>query len=113
MRIQRLALLLWVCVCAASTARAATITVAAGGDLQAAINAAAPGDTILLPAGAVFTGNFILPAKGGSAYITIRSATSDGSLPATGTRIAPASAGLLPKIRSDHNGAAFHTAPGA
>src|ERR1044072_9009219 len=41
-------------------ASAATITVNAGGDLQAAINAAQPGDTILLQAGAVFTGNYKL-----------------------------------------------------
>ena len=50
----------------------------AGGDLQAAINNAQPGDTILLQAGATFTGNFILPNKGGSSYITIRS--SEGYL---------------------------------
>ena len=107
---------LLVCTCVLSfapAARAATITVAAGGDLQAAINSASPGDTILLPAGAVFTGNFVLPAKGGSAYITIRSAAPDGSLPPAGTRIDPSYAGLLPKVRSDHNGAAFRTAPGA
>jgi hypothetical protein len=114
MKIPSLAVLLSVCVLTFDgAAQAATITVAAGGDLQAALNAAAPGDTILLPAGAVFTGNFTLPAKGGSAFITIRSATPDSSLPAAGTRITPAYAGLLPKIQSDHNGAAFHTAPGA
>lgn len=109
-----LAVSLSLCVLAsASAARAATISVAAGGDLQAAIDAAAPGDTILLPAGAVFTGNFTLPAKGGVAFITIRSATADASLPGAGTRIAPSDASLLPKIRSDRNGAALHTAPGA
>lgn len=97
----------------ASVAHAATITVPSGGDLQAALDAANPGDTILLAAGAVFTGNFVLPAKGGAAYITVRSATPDSSLPAAGVRIGPASAGLLPKVRSDHNGAAFRTAPGA
>jgi len=108
--------LLFVCTCVlsfATAARAATITVPAGGDLQAALDAARPGDTILLPAGAVFTGNFLLPAKGGSAYITIRSAAPDSSLPAAGTRIDPSDAALLPKVRSDHNGAAFRTAPGA
>jgi hypothetical protein len=114
MKIPSLSVLLFVCVLTiAASAHAATITVAAGGDLQAAINAAAPGDTILLPAGAVFTGNFTLPAKGGSSFITIRSATPDGSLPAAGTRMTPSFAGLLPQVRSDHNGAAFLTAPGA
>jgi hypothetical protein len=104
--------MLWVCVAvlfAAGTAHAATITVAAGGNLQAAIDAAKPGDTILLAAGATFTGNFTLPAKGGSAYITIRSSASDSSLPATGTRIDPSYASLLPKVRSDQYGPAFRT----
>ncbi len=48
-----------------------------GGDLQAAINAAQPGDTILLQAGATFTGNFTLPAKSGTEYITIRTNITD------------------------------------
>ena len=39
------------------------VTVNAGGDLQAAINNAQPGDTIVLQAGATFTGNFVLPDK--------------------------------------------------
>jgi len=78
-----------VAVLAARESHAATRTVNAGGDLQAAINAAAPGDTILLQAGAVFTGNFYLPAKGGTSYITIRSAAADASLPGTGVRMAP------------------------
>lgn len=114
MKIPSFAVLVSVCVLtSAGASGAATISVSSGGDLQAAINAAAPGDTILLAAGAVFTGNFTLPAKGGSAFITIRSASADGSLPASGVRIAPSYASLLPKIRSDHNGAALHTAPGA
>ena len=95
------------------TAAAATINVPAGGNLQAALDAAAPGDTIQLAAGAVFTGNFLLRAKGGSAVITIRSATPDSALPPDGTRITPAYAGVLAKIRSDRNGAAIRTAPDA
>lgn len=103
---------LWVCAAAllaAASAHAATITVSAGGDLQAAINAAQPGDTIVLAAGAIFIGNFTLPAKGGSTYITIRSATPDASLPASGTRMDPSYASLLPKIESDENGPALAT----
>jgi hypothetical protein len=92
---------------------AATKTVNAGGDLQAAINAAAPGDTILLQAGAVFTGNFYLPAKGGTSYITIRSAAADTSLPGAGVRMTPSYASLLPKIRSNQNGPALRTSSGA
>ena len=75
-------------------------TVNAGGDLQAATNAAKPGDTIFLQPGATFTGNYTLPAKSGSAYITIRSAALDSALPPAGVRITPAYAAQLPKIRS-------------
>src|SRR4051812_46297879 len=45
----------------------------AGTDLQALIDAAKPGDTIVLPAGSVYTGNFTLPKKTGDAVITITS----------------------------------------
>jgi len=98
---------------AAGLANASTLTVNAGGDLQAALNAAQPGDTILLQAGATFTGNFVLPVKNGASDITIRSSAADSSLPAAGVRMTPASAPLLPKIRSTSNGAALATAPGA
>jgi len=97
----------------APRAQAATITVNAGGNLQAALDAARPGDTIVLQAGAVFTGSFKLPAKGGTAYITIRSSAADSSLPPAGSRISPASAPLLAKIRSTNAGAALRTAAGA
>jgi Carbohydrate binding module (family 6)/Right handed beta helix region len=96
----------------AGVAGAATLKVNAGGDLQAALNAALPGDTILLQAGATFTGNFVLPVKSGSGDITIRSSASDASLPAAGVRITPAYASLLPKLRSTSNGAALATAAG-
>lgn len=92
---------------------AVTLTVGAGGNLQNTLDVAQPGDTILLEAGATFTGNFVLPAKHGSSYITIRSSAPDSSLPAAGVRIGPADAWQLPKIRSDSNGAALKTAPGA
>src|SRR3954464_5659195 len=106
---------LW-CVCVlgiAGRAESATLTVSAGGNLQAALDAAQPGDTILLEAGAVFTGSFKLPAKGGTTYITLRSAAPDASLPPAGKRITPSSAPLLAKIRSTGAGAAIRTAAGA
>ena len=92
------------CACVlgwSASASAATLTVNAGGNLQAAIDAAKPGDTILLQAGATFTGSFKLPAKSGTTYITIRSSTPDSQLPPAGTRITPASAPLLAKIQVD------------
>ena len=99
---------------ATTDAFAVTLTVNAGGDLQAALNAAHPGDTILLQAGATFTGNFTLPAKGGTSYITLRSSAPDSSLPASGQRITPAYASLLPKIRgTTAGGSAMRTAVGA
>ena len=72
----------------ASTAFAATIPVPAGGNLQAAINSAQPGDTITLQAGATYTGPFTLPAKSGEAFITIRTA-GDAGLPGEGARVSP------------------------
>lgn len=91
---------------------ASTVEVKAGGDLQAAINAAQPGDTILLTAGATYVGNFVLPVKIGAQYITIRTADRPGQPGAT-TRVIPAHAALLAKIRSNNSSAALRTAPGA
>src|SRR5688572_26272640 len=90
---------------------AATIPVRASGDLQAAINAAQPGDTIVLDAGATYTGNFLLPVKSGTAFITITTAATAGQ-PGDGTRVGPPHAPLLAKIRSDNAAAAIRTAAG-
>src|SRR5262249_4602591 len=86
-----------------------TINVAAGGDLQAAINLAQPGDVIMLQAGASFTGNFKLPNKNGSSWIIIRSSTPDANLPPPGTRITPDKSALLPKVISPNSDAAVTT----
>ena len=106
------------CVCvwlsSAPPAAAATIAVPAGGDLQAALNAAQPGDVITLAPGATYAGNFVLPNKGAvSDYITIRSAAPDASLPPAGVRITPADAAQLPKIRSANSASALRTAAAA
>src|SRR5687767_4093989 len=108
------------CVCAlmvlvlqAAGASAATIYVAAGGDLQAALNAARPGDTILLAPGAVFTGNFKLPVHGGATYVTVRSAASDNLLPGPRERMTPAYAPLLPTIKSPNGMPALRTVAAA
>ena len=90
-----------------------TIFVAAGSNLQTAINSANPGDMLLLESGATFIGNFVLPVKDGNAFITIRSATDDSRLPGAATRITPAEAPLLAKIRSSNGMPSIAAAPGA
>src|SRR5690348_6391314 len=66
------------------------ISVAAGDDLQKALDAAQPGDTIELAAGATFTGNFTLAAKSGTGWIYVQSSAL-AKLPA-GTRVQPSDA---------------------
>jgi hypothetical protein len=78
------------------------LTVNAGGDLQAALNAAQPGDQIVLAAGARFVGTFLLPPKPFGAVITIRSSQT---LP--GRRLTPADAPLLPTIAPNGTEAAL------
>jgi PKD repeat protein len=92
---------------------ASTVYVPAGGDLQQALDAAQPGDTILLAEGAEFVGNFVLPLKNGDGVITLRSASPDAVLPQPGQRIRPAHAHLLARLRSPNTAAALRTAPGA
>ena len=99
---------------AVAPARAADIYVAAGANLQTAIDAAQPGDRLLLAPGATFTGNFRLPNKGAATtYITIRSAAADTLLPLAGVRITPADAPNLPVLRSPNTASALTTAAGA
>ena len=97
---------------APAAADAKTIAVAAGGDLQAALNAALPGDVVTLEAGATFTGNFTLPVKAGTStsYITVRSSAADSTLPASTARITPSYAAQLPKIVGADTGPAIRTA---
>lgn len=93
----------------------ATITVPAGGSLQAAINSAQRGDEIVLPAGATFTGNFYLPVKSGTVangWITIRT-DKLSQLPPEGTRVTPANASLMPKIVTTNTAPGFGTQLGS
>ncbi len=90
-----------------------TIIVGAGGNFQAALDAARPGDVITLQAGAVYQGPFTLPVKSGAGWITVRTSAGDASLPPYGSRITPAYASVLPKILSANTGPALKTAPGA
>src|SRR5262245_60409824 len=92
----------------------ATLPVPAGGDLQAALNIARPGDTIVLDAGATYAGSFTLPAKEGDGWIVLRSNAPDGQLPPEGTRIAPSvDAPWMPKIVTTTSEPALRTAAGA
>jgi hypothetical protein len=72
------------------------ITVAAGGDLQSALNNAVCGDTIELQAGATFSGQFVVPAKNCDInhWIIIRTSAPDSALPAEGQRATPCYAGF-------------------
>jgi hypothetical protein len=91
------------------------IRVKAGGDLQAALNSAQPGDTIELQSGASFIGSFVLPNKNTSstAWITIRPDAA-ANLPAADVRVTPVYASGMPKILSDgRNAPAIYTQPGA
>lgn len=93
-RVPKFVLIVSVLVGLAAPAAAATLRVCASGcpftGLQAAIDAAAPGDTILLEAGETFVGPFILRRKAASSqWITIRSDAADSQLPAEGVRLVP------------------------
>jgi hypothetical protein len=85
-----------------------TINVAAGGDLQAALNSAQPGDEVVLQAGATYTGNFLLPVKSGASFITLRSSRC-AELP-TGVRVTPAQSALMARLATP-NVAPVLTAP--
>jgi hypothetical protein len=98
----------------AAPAAAGDIFVGPGANLQAAIDAAQPGDRLMLAPDATFVGNFILPNKGSSeVYITIRSAAPDTLLPGDGVRVTPADAANLPLIKSPNTMSALATAAGA
>ena len=88
------------------------IAVPAGGDLQAALDAARPGDTLLLDPGAVYQGPFVLPAKTGDDWIVVRTAAPDGVLPASGTRVGPPMEALLAVLQSATD-TVVRTGPGA
>src|SRR3989475_4549429 len=89
------------------------IDVPPGGDLQAALDQAQPGDTIRLAAGATYTGWFTLPAKTGVGDILIRTSAADSALPPAGTRINPSSFPALARINAAAGGSVFTAGPAA
>jgi len=92
-------LTLLICLTTLPAAQATNWYVQSGQQLQPIIDTALPGDTITLQAGATFTGNFILPEKTGSSWITIRSSMMS-SLPPSGTRINPSYVPFMAKLMS-------------
>ncbi len=94
------------------TAWAASSTVPPGGNLQAALNAAQPGDTVTITAGASYVGHFYLPPNYGSQWITIQSSAMN-SLPAAGNRVSPAQAAAMPKLISPDGAPALAIGAGA
>src|SRR3982751_6440100 len=91
---------------------AVAVVIVAAGNLQAALNQAQPGQVVQVQAGATFDGNFILPVKTGTGYITVRTSTPDTQLPDPTTRIGPAHESLLPMLRSLNTMPALRTAAG-
>jgi hypothetical protein len=89
-----------------------TVAVPAGGDFQAALHQAQPGDVITLAAGATYTGPFVLPSKSGSGWITVRTSAPDQRLPALGVRIDPSHGPLMPAVVAASD-SVIATAPGA
>lgn len=89
-----------------------TVRVLAGTDLQAAINSATPGVCLLLAPGATWIGNFTLPNKAGSSFVT---ATTDGYVSVPGRRVTStiASNARFAKVLTPNSNSAFTTAPGA
>jgi hypothetical protein len=92
---------------------AGTTTVPAGANLQEYIDRARPGDVLVLEPGATYVGNFVLPAKTGEQYITIRSAGDGDGLPRAGQRILPMHASRLAKLKSPNRQPVLATAPNA
>jgi hypothetical protein len=85
--------------------------VPAGGNLQAALDAAQPGDVVLLAPGATFTGNFVLRKKTGDAFVTVQTEVEEAGALAPGTRMTPATAMKLARLQSPNSSPALQTAP--
>jgi hypothetical protein len=87
------------------------ISVRAGENLQAKINSAKPGDTLLLDAGATWVGNFTLPARSDPGWIAIRG-SQEAALPKPGQRVSPSNAQQMPKILTPNATGAIGAADG-
>lgn len=79
--------------------------------LQAALDAANYGDTIVVQAGATLTGGFVLPKKNGTGEIVIQSSRIS-ELP-EGARVNPSQSALFAKLQTTNTEPIITTAPGA
>jgi ricin-type beta-trefoil lectin protein/Big-like domain-containing protein len=89
-----------------------TLTVNAGGNLQAALDTARRGDEIVIAAGATFTGNFQAKPKAGTGIVLVRTSALS-QLPPLGTRVSSTHGAVMPKIVTPNNVAAISVMPGA
>lgn len=101
--------MLWL---SSGTSAARTVQVTRG-DLQAALDAARPGDTVLLDPGVTYVGNFVLNVKEGRSYVTVQTAIDAARVTGPRGRVDPSQADLLAKIRTPNTAPALRTAPGA
>ncbi|MCX8038561.1 MAG: hypothetical protein N3D11_16210 [Candidatus Sumerlaeia bacterium] len=90
----------------------ATYRVDTAAAFEAALRQARPGDEIVLTAGKTFIGNFTLPWKAPTGWITICSSELK-KLPLDGVRVAPQDAAAMPKIVSPNDRPALTAAPAA
>jgi len=92
------------------TSGTCTVTIANGGSVQAAIDAAGQSSSyvICLQAGGTFA-SFILRNKSGSGWITIRTSTPDAQFINPGQRISPSQSALLAKIVGINNATVIST----
>jgi hypothetical protein len=88
-----------------------TVRVPAGGDLQEALDAARPGDEIVLQPGAVYRGPFRLHAHEGEGWVVVRSAAID-RLPPPGQRAGERHAAAMPRLEAS-SGSVITVEPGA
>src|SRR2546430_12764027 len=88
-----------------------TIAVPGDGDLQAALDAARPGDVVTLEPGGVYRGPFTLSKKSGSGWIVVRTRGDAATAPA-GTRGDPGQGRTLAQPAAP-SGSVGRTAPGA
>lgn len=67
-------------------------------DFQKALDAAKPGDRVVLTAGETFVGNFVLPYKGPSGAPVVVESSAMDKLPGAGYRVQPEHAEFMPRL---------------